>query len=358
MSAVFAVGGFERGAAAVAADRATREAIARFGSDRPDTPLRPRAARRRRARARLRVQGLRARARGRRRGPRAQRRRARALARRAGRPERRSSSAIGAEGGRPDPGRRRRLAGQPRQVLQRRARSPPSTPSSGPATATCCCSSPTARAVAAQALGALRLELGGALRPDRPRAPRRAVGRRVPDVRVRRGRGRAGPRCTTRSPRRPRRRAPTSSTSPTPARLLSRAYDLVVDGAELGGGSIRTHTPEMQRAGVRGDRALAAQEAQARFGFLLDALRYGAPPHGGIALGIDRIVAMIAGTRLDPRRDRLPEDRERRGPADRRPDAGRRADAARLGLRLASARARRGDAFARRRVRRRRAGRP
>jgi len=79
-----------------------------------------------------------------------------------------------------------------------------------------------------------------------------------------------------------------------PGALLSHAYDLVVDGAELGGGSIRTHTPEIQRRvfeaiGLRDD------EAQARFGFLLDALRYGAPPHGGIALGIDRIVAMIAG---------------------------------------------------------------
>ena len=79
-----------------------------------------------------------------------------------------------------------------------------------------------------------------------------------------------------------------------PARLLSRAYDLVVDGAELGGGSIRTHTPQMQER-VFEAIGLDAQEAERRFGFLLDALRYGAPPHGGIALGIDRIVAMIAG---------------------------------------------------------------
>ena len=79
-----------------------------------------------------------------------------------------------------------------------------------------------------------------------------------------------------------------------PGRLLSHAYDLVVDGAELGGGSIRTHTPEIQRR-VFEAIGLGDEEAQARFGFLLDALRYGAPPHGGIALGIDRIVAMIAG---------------------------------------------------------------
>jgi aspartyl-tRNA synthetase len=79
-----------------------------------------------------------------------------------------------------------------------------------------------------------------------------------------------------------------------PGTLRSRAYDLVVDGAELGGGSIRTHTPEIQQR-VFEAIGLSAEEAQARFGFLLDALRYGAPPHGGIALGVDRIVAMLAG---------------------------------------------------------------
>jgi aspartyl-tRNA synthetase len=79
-----------------------------------------------------------------------------------------------------------------------------------------------------------------------------------------------------------------------PGALLSNAYDLVVDGAELGGGSIRTHTPEMQQR-VFGVIGLSEQEAQEQFGFLLDALRYGAPPHGGIAFGLDRIVAMLAG---------------------------------------------------------------
>jgi aspartyl-tRNA synthetase len=79
-----------------------------------------------------------------------------------------------------------------------------------------------------------------------------------------------------------------------PGALRSRAYDLVVDGAELGGGSIRTHTPEIQQQ-IFTVLGLDADEAQRRFGFLLDALRYGAPPHGGIALGIDRIVAMMAG---------------------------------------------------------------
>jgi len=79
-----------------------------------------------------------------------------------------------------------------------------------------------------------------------------------------------------------------------PGSLLSRAYDLVVDGAELGGGSIRINTPEVQRR-VFEIIGLDEDEAQARFGFLLDALRYGAPPHGGIAMGLDRVVAIIAG---------------------------------------------------------------
>ena len=79
-----------------------------------------------------------------------------------------------------------------------------------------------------------------------------------------------------------------------PGALLSRGYDLVCDGVELGGGSIRIHTPEVQQQ-VFKVIGLSEDEAQLRFGFLLDALRYGAPPHGGIAFGIDRIVAMLLG---------------------------------------------------------------
>ncbi len=79
-----------------------------------------------------------------------------------------------------------------------------------------------------------------------------------------------------------------------PGALLSRAYDLVVDGWELGGGSIRIHTPEVQRQ-VFTTIGLSEEEADQRFGFLLDALRYGAPPHGGVAFGLDRIVAVLAG---------------------------------------------------------------
>ncbi len=79
-----------------------------------------------------------------------------------------------------------------------------------------------------------------------------------------------------------------------PATLTSRAYDLVLDGAEIGGGSIRIHRREVQER-VFELLGISAEEAQARFGFLLDALRYGAPPHGGIAMGIDRIVSALAG---------------------------------------------------------------
>ena len=79
-----------------------------------------------------------------------------------------------------------------------------------------------------------------------------------------------------------------------PATLSSRSYDLVLDGFEIGGGSIRNHRLDVQRR-VFELIGIDEAEADARFGFLLDALRYGAPPHGGIAMGIDRIVALLAG---------------------------------------------------------------
>jgi aspartyl-tRNA synthetase len=79
-----------------------------------------------------------------------------------------------------------------------------------------------------------------------------------------------------------------------PGSLRSRAYDLIVDGWELGGGSIRIHEPATQRR-VFEALGMSDEEAERRFGFLLEALRYGAPPHGGIAFGIDRTVALLAG---------------------------------------------------------------
>jgi aspartyl-tRNA synthetase len=79
-----------------------------------------------------------------------------------------------------------------------------------------------------------------------------------------------------------------------PASLTSRAYDLVLDGAEIGGGSIRIHERRVQER-VFELLGIGPEEAQSRFGFLLDALRLGAPPHGGIAMGVDRIVAALTG---------------------------------------------------------------
>jgi aspartyl-tRNA synthetase len=78
-----------------------------------------------------------------------------------------------------------------------------------------------------------------------------------------------------------------------PGSVLARAYDVVLNGLELGGGSIRINSPEVQS---RMFRALGIQEEEARerFGFLLDAFRYGAPPHGGIAIGLDRMVMVMA----------------------------------------------------------------
>lgn len=79
-----------------------------------------------------------------------------------------------------------------------------------------------------------------------------------------------------------------------PEKALSRAYDIVLNGSELGGGSIRIHRPAMQQR-VFDVLGLTKEQAQGQFGFLLEAFKYGPPPHGGIAIGLDRLIAMLTG---------------------------------------------------------------
>jgi aspartyl-tRNA synthetase len=79
-----------------------------------------------------------------------------------------------------------------------------------------------------------------------------------------------------------------------PGRVRAKAYDMVLNGCEVGGGSIRIHRQDIQQQMFK-LLGFSAEDAQERFGFLLDAFKYGAPPHGGLAFGLDRMVMLLCG---------------------------------------------------------------
>ena len=147
-------------------------------------------------------------------------------------------------------------------------------------------------AMVSRVLGGLRTHLGRELELADAGARRVPLDDRLPALRARRGER----RLDVRPPpvHRPDARRRGQDRGRPGRRRSSQHYDLIWNGWELGSGSIRIHRAEVQAAVFR-VMGLGEEEQQAKFGFLLDALRMGAPPHGGFAMGIDRFIALMAG---------------------------------------------------------------
>ncbi len=115
-----------------------------------------------------------------------------------------------------------------------------------------------------------------------------------------------------------------------PKKVRGQHYDIVVNGVELGGGSIRIHQPDVQKTVFEEVLQIPPEETKLRFGYMLEAFRYGAPPHGGIALGFDRLLRDSLRHDKHPRRDCVSKDGQRHRFDDGFAEHGERASIARL----------------------------
>ena len=118
-----------------------------------------------------------------------------------------------------------------------------------------------------------------------------------------------------------------------PEKVLSEQYDLVLNGFEIAGGSIRCHRKDLQSK-IMNVVGFPLEKAKERFGFLLDALDYGAPPHGGIAFGFDRVVALLTGTKDIRETMAFPKNKKAQNPMDNSPSAVDKEQLSELGLKL------------------------